>query len=45
VSQSLGHHIANRTLFEKVVGTAEPQETTPYDMCIVVNSTLTVMPG
>jgi len=35
VSQSLGHHIANRTLFEKVVGTEEPQITTPYDMCII----------
>ena len=35
VSQSLGHHIANKTLFDKVVGTEEPEETTPYDICIV----------
>ncbi|MBI5788278.1 MAG: nitrogenase component I subunit alpha [Candidatus Schekmanbacteria bacterium] len=35
VSQSLGHHIANKTLFDKVVGTREPEVTTPYDMNII----------
>ncbi|HIH78268.1 MAG TPA: nitrogenase component I subunit alpha [Halobacteria archaeon] len=34
-SQSLGHHIANDTLFEQVVGTKEPEYTTDYDMNIM----------
>ncbi len=34
-SQSLGHHIANDTLFEKVVGTKEPEYLTDYDMNII----------
>ncbi len=34
-SQSLGHHIANDTLFEYVVGTKEPEYTTDYDMNII----------
>jgi nitrogenase molybdenum-iron protein alpha chain len=35
VSQSLGHHIANKKIFDSVVGTAEPDASTPYDICIV----------
>lgn len=34
-SQSLGHHIANDTLFEHVVGTREPEYTTDFDMNII----------
>lgn len=34
-SQSLGHHIANDTLFERVVGTKEPEYMTDYDMNII----------
>ncbi len=34
-SQSLGHHIANDTLFERVVGTKEPEYKTDYDMNII----------
>ncbi len=35
VSQSLGHHIANKALFDYVVGTKELQDPTPYDMNII----------
>lgn len=35
VSQSLGHHIGNEVLFNKVVGTEEPAEKTPYDINLV----------
>jgi len=34
-SQSLGHHIANDTLFERVVGTKEPEYLTDFDMNII----------
>jgi nitrogenase molybdenum-iron protein alpha chain len=37
VSQSLGHHVGNETLFNKVVGTEEPapETKTPYDVNLV----------
>ncbi len=35
VSQSLGHHIGNEVLFNKVVGTEETEEKTPYDINLV----------
>lgn len=35
VSQSLGHHIANKKLFDAVVGTKEPEQETPYDISLV----------
>ena len=35
VSQSLGHHIANDVIFERIVGTKEPEEVTPYDINII----------
>ena len=35
VSQSLGHHIGNEALFNRVVGTEEPTEKTPYDINLV----------
>ncbi|MBI4829142.1 MAG: nitrogenase molybdenum-iron protein alpha chain [Nitrospinae bacterium] len=35
VSQSLGHHIANDTVRDHVLGTAEPAEVTPYDVSIL----------
>lgn len=35
VSQSMGHHIGNKMLFDKVVGTEEAEQTTPYDINLV----------
>lgn len=35
VSQSLGHHIANDTIRDYVVGTRELEETGPYDVAII----------
>jgi nitrogenase molybdenum-iron protein alpha chain len=37
VSQSLGHHVGNETLFKQVVGTEEPapETKTPYDVNLV----------
>jgi nitrogenase molybdenum-iron protein alpha chain len=35
VSQSLGHHIANKALFDYVVGTKELEDPSPYDMNII----------
>lgn len=35
VSQSLGHHIGNKMLFDKVVGTEEIEEKTPYDINLI----------
>ena len=35
VSQSLGHHIANKALFDYVVGSKELEEPTDYDMNII----------
>ena len=35
VSQSLGHHIGNETIFTHLVGTEEPIEKTPYDVNLV----------
>lgn len=35
VIEKLGHHIANDTLFERVVGTKEPEYLTDYDMNII----------
>jgi nitrogenase molybdenum-iron protein alpha chain len=36
VSQSLGHHIANDTIRDHVLGTSEPAEaSTPYDVAII----------
>ncbi len=35
VSQSLGHHIANDVIFERIIGTKEPDEVTPYDINII----------
>ncbi|WAM35808.1 nitrogenase component I subunit alpha [Caldicellulosiruptor acetigenus] len=35
VSQSKGHHIANHTIFEKIVGTKELEDPTPYDVNII----------
>ncbi|RJQ47721.1 MAG: nitrogenase molybdenum-iron protein alpha chain [Gaiellales bacterium] len=34
VSQSVGHHIACNALMENVVGSEEPEETTPFDVNI-----------
>lgn len=34
-SQSKGHHIANHTIFERLVGTQEPPTTTPYDIGLI----------
>ena len=34
-SQSKGHHIANHTLFDRLVGTKEPPNTTPYDIGLI----------
>lgn len=34
-SQSKGHHIANHTIFERLVGTKEPPTTTPYDIGLI----------
>ncbi len=34
-SQSKGHHVGNLTLFENLVGTKEPAETTPYDVNLI----------
>ena len=35
VSQSTGHHVGNEVLFNKVVGTEELQNKTPYDINLV----------
>ncbi|MBI3794347.1 MAG: nitrogenase molybdenum-iron protein alpha chain [Nitrospinae bacterium] len=35
VSQSLGHHIANDTVRDHVLGKTEPDTTTPYDVAIL----------
>jgi len=35
VSQSLGHHIANDTVRDHVLGTAEPDDSTPYDVSVL----------
>jgi nitrogenase molybdenum-iron protein alpha chain len=35
VSQSLGHHVGNETLFNKVVGTEALENKTPYDINLV----------
>jgi nitrogenase molybdenum-iron protein alpha chain len=35
VSQSLGHHVGNEVLFNRIVGTEEPAEKTPYDINLV----------
>ncbi len=34
-TQSKGHHVGNHTLFENLVGTKEPLETTPYDVNLI----------
>jgi len=34
-TQSKGHHVGNLTLFNKLVGTKEPPETTPYDINLI----------
>ena len=34
-SQSKGHHVGNLTLFQNLVGTKEPIETTPYDVNLI----------
>ncbi|KZX16990.1 nitrogenase subunit alpha [Methanobrevibacter filiformis] len=34
-SQSKGHHIANNTIFDRLVGTKEPPRTTEYDVCLI----------
>ena len=34
-TQSKGHHVANHTLFDNLVGTREPLETTPYDVNLI----------
>lgn len=34
VSQSAGHHIASNCLMQHVIGTSEPEETTPFDINI-----------
>jgi nitrogenase molybdenum-iron protein alpha chain len=34
-SQSKGHHIANNTIFERLVGTKEPPRTTEYDVALI----------
>ncbi|MBI5679876.1 MAG: nitrogenase molybdenum-iron protein subunit alpha [Methanobacterium sp.] len=34
-TQSKGHHVGNITLFNKLVGTKEPPETTPYDVNLI----------
>ena len=34
-SQSKGHHIANHTIFDRLVGTKEPPSTTPYDIGLI----------
>ncbi|MBI5588192.1 MAG: nitrogenase molybdenum-iron protein alpha chain [Deltaproteobacteria bacterium] len=35
VSQSLGHHLANDTVRDHVLGTAEPADSTDYDVAII----------
>ncbi len=35
VSQSIGHHIGNQTLFDRVVGTETLENKTPYDINLV----------
>ena len=35
VTQSKGHHVANHTVFDKIVGTKEPPYTTPYDVNLI----------
>ncbi len=35
VSQSVGHHVGNKTLFDNVVGTGTLAEKTPYDINLV----------
>lgn len=34
-TQSKGHHVGNHTLFQHLVGTKEPPETTPYDVNLI----------
>lgn len=34
-TQSKGHHVGNLTLFNRLVGTKEPPETTPYDINLI----------
>ncbi|XHH08890.1 MAG: nitrogenase component I subunit alpha [Candidatus Bathyarchaeia archaeon] len=35
VSQSIGHHVGNQTLFDQVVGTESLQDKTPYDVNLI----------